>query len=286
LNHGVRASDLLRKALVVARKLSLTEFEQWIEKELGGYTDVRQIPDYREVCGQIRAWNPCKGWIPVLFEDPSEGKRLSKRKIGQSIAEIENLLEGKSKDSPLGVPFPEEVQRRLCKGMPFETEVTLIVQSSSLARVVDAVRTIILNWSLKLEEDGIHGEGLSFTQEEKNQAGASVYNITNFHGPVLGPQVQQGSERSVQIAATFDFDNEAVGTFLDRVRAHIGDIGLSPEARAEVEAEIDTVRAQLKSPKPKALIVREGLRSLRTILEGAGGGVAAQLLVQLMKLLA
>jgi hypothetical protein len=285
LNQGVRVSDLLRKSLVVARKLGLSEFQQWIEEELSGYKDAREIPDYREVSGQIRAWNPYNGWIPVLFQDPREGERLSKRKSGQSIAEIENLLEGKSTDSSLHMPFPQEVQRRLCKGMPFETEVTLFTQYSGLVRLVDAVRTIILNWSLKLEEDGILGEGLSFTPEEKHQAGSHSYNITNFFGPVQGPQVQQGSERSVQVSATFDFNVEAVRALLDRFRAHLDALDLNPSTRAEAEAEIATVDAQLRSPRPKPSIVREGLQSLRSILEGAGGGAAAQLLIELGKLL-
>jgi hypothetical protein len=285
LDQSVRVSDLLRRAIVVARKLGLAELQEWIEKELSGYKEGQGIPDYREVWGQIRAWNPYRGWIPVLFEDPTRGERLSKRSTGQSIAEIENILEGSSKQASLHLPFPQEIQRRLCEGMPFETEVTLIVQYSSLIRIVDSVRTIILNWTIKLEEDGILGEDLSFTSKEKHQARTHSYNITNFFGPVQGPQVQLGSDHSVQISATFDFDADAVRGLLGRLRAQLGDLGLSPDKCAEAEAEIGTVDAQLRSPKPKGLIVREGLRSLRSILESAGGGAAAQLLIELGRLL-
>jgi hypothetical protein len=34
LDRNVHVSDLLRKALVVARNLALTEFQSWIELEL------------------------------------------------------------------------------------------------------------------------------------------------------------------------------------------------------------------------------------------------------------
>jgi hypothetical protein len=34
LDRNVHVSDLLRKALVVARNLALTEFQRWIELEL------------------------------------------------------------------------------------------------------------------------------------------------------------------------------------------------------------------------------------------------------------
>ena len=39
--------NLLRKAYLVARKLKLQEFEDWVNNELNGYKDADKIPDYR-----------------------------------------------------------------------------------------------------------------------------------------------------------------------------------------------------------------------------------------------
>lgn len=285
LDRNVKVSDLLRKSLVVARKLALAEFQAWIEKELSGYPRAQDIPDYRVVTGQIRAWNPYNGWIPVIFNDPREGERLSRRKCGQSIAEIENLLDGRSENGILHMPFSQEVQRRLGRGMEFDTEVSLFTQHSGLVRIIDTVRNTILNWSIKLEEDGILGEGLSFTPREKQQAGAHGYNITNFFGPVQSPQVQQGAERAVQVSVTLAADVEMIRRFLNDLRHQLSSLNLSPDARAEAEAEIATVEAQVQSPNPKPSIIREGLSSLGRILEGATGGAAGQLLIELAKLL-
>ncbi|MFQ6537677.1 MULTISPECIES: hypothetical protein [Aphanothece] len=47
-------SDLLRKALLVARKLGLVEFRQWIERELNGYDSHVDVPDYRRVRAELR----------------------------------------------------------------------------------------------------------------------------------------------------------------------------------------------------------------------------------------
>jgi hypothetical protein len=63
-------------------------------------------------------------------------------------------------------------------------------------------------------------------------------------------------------------------------------LGLKSEAGAEAEAEAKTVEVQLDSPRPKASIILEGLKSIRAIVEGAAGGAAAQLLIELGKLLA
>ena len=286
LDRAVRVSDLLRKALVVARKLGLQEFQAWIDKELKGYGKEDDPPEYREVSGEIRGRNPVRGWIPILFEDPKEGERLSRRKCGQSVAEIEHLLEGKREKGSLHMPFPHELQLRLSRGFGFETQVTLFTQYSALARIIDSVRTIVLNWALQLEDDGIVGEGLSFTEQERKVAERTPQNVTNFFGPVQSPQVQQGNTQPVQVSAAFTVDATAIASFVAKTRTALGSMGLSEDRRREAEAEVGTLESQLASPKPKASIFRESLESLRRILEGAGGGAAGQLLVELGKILA
>jgi len=86
LDKTLGVSDLLRKSLVVARKLGLSDFQSWIERELNGYGEDDETPEYREVCGQIRGWDPYRGWIPLIFEDPEMAEKLSRRKTSQSIA--------------------------------------------------------------------------------------------------------------------------------------------------------------------------------------------------------
>lgn len=285
LDREVRVSDLLRKALVVSRKLRLGEFQGWIEKELNGYGRVDDVPDYREVAGQVRAWNPMRGWIPVLFPDPRQGELLSHRRCGQSIAELEHLMQGVDDESTLQMPFPQEIQQRLNRGFPFQTEVTLFVPPVALVGIVDTVRTVILNWALKLEEDGILGEALSFTRQEKDAAEKSPQNVTNFFGPVQSPQIQQASTQPIQISVNGPLDIDAIRAFATAMRQVLDSIGIHPEQKEEAAAELRTIESQIESPKPKASIIREGLESLRRILEGAGGGAAGQLLLELGKLL-
>lgn len=284
LDAKVPVSDLLRKALVVARKLGQREFQTWIEQELNGYAGTKDAPGYREVKGQVRGWNPYRGWIPLIFEDAAVGEKLSRRKSSQSIAELEHLV-GKGKEGMLHMPFPLEMQRELSKGFGFETEVSLLTTRSSMVGVIDTVRTIVLNWALKLEEEGILGEGLSFTEGERQKAGRSSQNITNFYGPVQGPQVLQGGDNAVQIAVSLKLDTAAVGAFVEALKAALPELQLSAPLKSEVQAELATLESQLKSPKPKSGILSESLRSVRTILEGAGGGVAGQLLIELGKIL-
>lgn len=281
LDSNVKITDLLRKALVCARKLKLTEFEAWINKELHGYENKEEIPEYRLIRGEIKAFNPFRGYIPVMFGDPSIERKINKTKNGQAISELENMMgHFQEPKAMLQIPFPAELQAMLMKmgGQDFPT--SLFFPASVLARIIDAVRTIILNWSLKLEEEGILGEDFSFSPQEQQKAGDSK-NINNFYGPVNQSQIQQGGSDSILIGAGGNIDIGKVKDFIKDLRGKEKNLKLEAETRIELEAEIRTIESQIGSPKPKQSIIKEGLESIRRILEGAAGSIAAELVLRL-----
>lgn len=183
LDRTCCVSDLLRMALVVAHKLNISEFETWISKELNGYEKVIEVPEYRVVRGIIKAWKPFRGWQPLIFPDNETQETLSKRRFYHSIAEIEVMINRDKKDF-LHMPYPPHIEKQLREAIGFDTEVTLMIPISSVVRILDIVRTTILNWSLKLEEDGIIGEGMSFSLSEKEKAKFKSYIVNNFYPPI------------------------------------------------------------------------------------------------------
>ncbi|MEJ1392972.1 MAG: hypothetical protein RPU64_02050 [Candidatus Sedimenticola sp. (ex Thyasira tokunagai)] len=282
LNRDIPITDLCRKAYVVARKLRITEFEEWLKGELEGYSDNADIPEYREVTGEVRAWNPYHGWQPIYFEEANIAEAVSKRNNGQRIAEIENLLNSVAeKGSSLQIPFAPEQQNIICNAIGYQTQVTLMTTESGLVRVIDAVRNIILNWAIKLEEDGILGEGMTFSDDEKSKVVKHSYNVNNFYGEVTGSQIQQSSTGSSQNQNTNNFSIESISEFISELKDHLSSIDLDEESKQELNAEISTVEIQAASPRPKEGIVKESLGSIRRILEGASGGAIGQLLIQL-----
>src|SRR5690554_5870436 len=64
-------TSLVRMAYVIARKLKLIEFGEWLQYELNGYQDYQgnEWPPYRTVSGELMGWNPYRGWIPVVIND-------------------------------------------------------------------------------------------------------------------------------------------------------------------------------------------------------------------------
>jgi hypothetical protein len=62
-----------------------------------------------------------------------------------------------------------------------------------------------------------------------------------------------------------------IRVLLDLITAELDKLGLVGDMRREVVADIASARAQLGSPKPKASILREVLRALHDVVEGAIG---------------
>ena len=122
--------------------------------------------------------------------------------------------------------------------------------------------------------------------EKPTQYFPPVVNITHVHS-MVNSQIQQGTHGSQQTLAVSQSDLTAIRIFLDEFSSSIDHLKLTPEAAAEARAEVASVGAQLSSPKSKVSIVGEGLRSIRSILEGAAASsLASTLLPKLLPLLA
>jgi hypothetical protein len=283
-----KVSDLLRKAYVVAKKLKVKEFAEWIDLELKGYTEAPELPDYRSVTGQVKAFNPYNGWIPVLLHDHEIAEGLSHNLLKQPVAELENLVESaKSQDMPfLTMEFPKKVEQALMKNFDVDFIPALILDVSQVYGAVEAVRNTVLNWALQLEEDGILGEGMTFSDNEKHTAANSTYHITNNIGTMANSQLQQHTVDSAQSMSNSGIDFEEIRKLIDLIEQKSEDLEMDKDTKVEFLADLQTIKSQLSSSKPKVNIIKEGLSSLRNILEGTTGSlIASGILAEIIKLI-
>jgi hypothetical protein len=64
---------------------------------------------------------------------------------------------------------------------------------------LNAVRNILLDWTMEMEKQGILGTDLSFTQQERStSAEVSAQTVTNFHIGQVGALVQRAEQSVVQ----------------------------------------------------------------------------------------
>lgn len=274
-------SDILRKSYVLAKKLNLPEFQLLLHSELNGYSNPKDIPQYRTIRGTIRAWNPYRGWQPVIISDPKLEVDLTTHRISQSIPELEDLL-NRSENGGLHIPLSDSFSNLI----DFQTKAKLDIGASQVANIIETVKNIILEWSLKLEDDGILGEDMEFTTDEKSKATQKNYTVNNFYGAVSQSQFQQNSQKSNQSFSISEEREKDLLSIISLIEENISDIGLTQDLLKELHAEIKTIKAQLESPKPKSNVIYESLKSTRNIIEGTTGGlIASGIIYEISKLI-
>ena len=194
LDENVGIEVLLRKAFLVAKKLKLTEFEEWINNEQNGYKG--EVPEYRMIRGDYRAWNPYRGWIPVVLSYNVE-KVLAKIPLHNSISSLWDVYT--TSEGSVSFTVNAEITEFLNKSTDgFDTKYSFNSSRSEIYKIISTVRNKILEWALLLEENNIIGEGMTFTDEEKRVAKETqiINNYTNnFYSDVSEIDLQQGKSQ-------------------------------------------------------------------------------------------
>ncbi len=205
LDHKNDLSDLLRKAYAVAFKLNLRGFKTWTECEMNGYIN-KKMPPYRQIQGRVVCQNPYHGWIPfICIGDPQLQNALSFQWLNTPVGVIQEFLQNNHDGNSI-INYSVDLEDRLMLRMVIPLRPALEVPRSAYVAILDKVRNTILNWSLRLEADGILGDGMTFTTKEKRTASEKenelrpvvTLNVTNnvvAVGAMDESAVQQSSPR-------------------------------------------------------------------------------------------
>lgn len=273
LNGNVTIAELVRKTYALARKLQLHDLAEWANNELNGYLDEEATPEYRKVYGHLRAFNPSRGYIPVLAP---ELKGIENRIMPIPIAEIEELFNGHKKN--IIYTLVPEFQMKLMKLSGKSYEISIHVPKSEFGKIIDYIRNNILEWTLTLEEKGVIGENMTFNEREKERANEAV-SITNNIGVMVNSQLQQSSNNSTQNLSAGEFKIESLKDIVEQGRELLGQI-TDNDTKAELQAELLVLEAQTSSPKPKKNTIKESLQTIRSIAEGVTGSLIATGIVE------
>lgn len=153
VRSDVKVSDLLRKAKLVLKDINNLEFLSWVEKESNGYGKNDKVPEYRIVHGEPKGWNPYRGWIPFIHEDPKIQELLSRRGVSQSIAELESLIESNKNSEYLQMPYPTELQANFSKSVGLDTKFSLFIPPVAIHRILNTVRNKLIDWLIRFSAE-------------------------------------------------------------------------------------------------------------------------------------
>ena len=270
--------NILRKAHLIASKLKLADFDQWIQHELNGYPDQESCPEYRKVRGSLKAFNPYNGRIPVFIQNNESEKMICEKKLANSISEIISLCQ--SSKNELMIEFPGEQNVWLDKmfNSLLPMRYALHIPTTAVKDIEEKVKNTILEWTLKLESEGIVGENMVFSDTEKESAVSIPQTVNNYYGNTSvinstsdNAQIVSGSENTV----TFSYDK--VKDIVDAVEKSISDSDLSKddiETATELLADIKLKIEEEKKPN----ILKSALVGLKDFLINTGANVAAGLI--------
>jgi len=284
LKSDVSVASLLRNAKVIAAKLSLDDALVWINRELDGYPNalVKDLPEYRRLRGRAKAWNPYRGWLPIESRDAKVLEYLSFAPIGQAMGAIEHGLE---KDIERGgvftFPYPPEMRVKVQNAINDFTDVHIEIDPGQIRNIVDQVRNLVLNWTIELEKAGIRGEEMTFSSEEKMDAPKANQNFFIQNVGVLGNVSGQASVHNQQTGSNLDIQK-----IKDLLAQSAAIAGALPEAtRNEMQPVLSSIQTEIARPEPDQGKLAEMLSSVRKVCEGATGSLAAQGIVQLIKII-
>jgi hypothetical protein len=164
IDAAVPISTLLRKCAVLAARLNNDELRAWVSKELNGYENVKDIPDYR-VLG-ARASGHLAGPFNSGYKNitippmvlPEWGRHYAEEvRFTQPIATIEDLGKG---DGVVTCQWPGDLlaYMQTDEGNKFAGGLVLYgawqtVAKASVIGIVDTVRNRVLEFALRLEKE-------------------------------------------------------------------------------------------------------------------------------------
>ena len=242
LDDAKASSDLLRKAMVIGTKLNIPELAKWAGFEMNGYPDANEVPEYRMIRGVLRAHNPYNGvWCEFLWGPKGTPKELLRRPVTQSVSALEQTLRDKDKsEGVLAFSLPSPLVQWIMDNTNAPFPPTFLITHAAIKQIVDNVRNRVLEWGLRLEQEGILGEGMTFSQDEKKtareRATVIIGRVENFQS-VIG-DINQSSVTLTQTTQITQND-------MASLKAYFKGQGVADADLTELE---DAIRSD---PKPK-----------------------------------
>lgn len=272
LNTNCDILNILRKAHVIAKKLSLNEFDAWILSELNGYKDFNTIPDYRIVRGILKAKDEYSGWISVSVSDNETEKQICSHKMNGPLGEIIQL-EIKSQSEFL---VYYSARNNLALNAMFSVNgnmrFALHVSAHHLKTIIEGVKNTLLEWTLKLESEGIIGEDMRFSSNEIESAKNIPQTVNNYY---LGnTNVINAAE--VNNSAIIAGNNNSVEFTYEKAEKAVAEIETSLEKEKLSSDNRETAEEMIKETKDKIIqkkkpsVIKATLVALKDFLVGVG----------------
>jgi len=244
-NEKESLTNGLYKLKLLASRIKNVELLKWINKELTGYNDDKELPQYRKTTGILKgsftngAYNLTNQTIPTFNFPPELCDIVSNYTILQNISIIEDYANRTEDNLPLAIPaelsafmmkFIQEYNHT-AQGYSIYN-VHLLISTKAYKNILMNVRNYALDLALALESElgyEIEIEEIIKQKEETNQLIHNYMtqnNITNFGD---GNLVNTGDNNTITQNTVIQKGN------FDQLRQTLSQMGLEEEDINELE---------------------------------------------------
>lgn len=278
LDENCDVLQALRKAHVISVKLRLSDFDAWIQSELNGYKcDPESIPDYRQMKGELKAKNPMRGWIPAVIAGKGANS-FSTVAMRQSLSALIEISKQTADNGYFWYSYPPELSLKLCEqaGAPTYMEIAVFISTYHITEAVEQVKNCLLEWTLKLEENGIMGENMSFNEQETRSAKDIPQQINNYYGTIVNGNISDSQIVSGN-SNTAAYNAAAVQDVITEIRESINK---EPIAKEDLESILETLEdiSEKISQNKKPGVIKTAFMGLRDFVISAGAEVTGALI--------
>lgn len=141
------------------------------------------------------------------------------------------------------------------------------------------VKYFTLGGNIVITHQGIVQVENALSEPDKPTLYFPPINIINVQN-MAGSQIQQGTSESNQTYSSSTSDYKDVFGFIMELEGKLDELQLDSSDAQEISADVSTIESQIKSSRPKNLIIKESLKSIKNILEGATGSVIASMFLE------
>ena len=146
-------TDALLKMKVLLFRINQAEIVPWVDNELNGYKDDEDVPEYRTVRSRVLgnltsiAWRVPNHPLPIMHLEKKERRRLETQTMNQSLAVLEELVNGIGEDGSIQNPLPLEYNSRLgetlASGVSIE-RAWIEIAPTAITQILTEVRSRLL----------------------------------------------------------------------------------------------------------------------------------------------
>ncbi len=210
----------------------------------------------------------------MQLEDNESERLVNTRVFSSSVADLEALI---SQDGRIVYNYHAGAQQVLRKmtGEPL-ADFCCFIERARISALLDEVRNNVLRWAIALDKAGVRGEGLSFSDIEKERAHSIVFQGSSVTIGVLGEAGGQANVAAGFRPTAGSLDPNALMQLLSEIRLHTDDLNLPPTDSGSLKIALSEIEAASLSKAPDPGAVRQGLQRVLGFVGKAGQTVIVE----------